>query len=126
MRLATFAYAVAIGAAACQASDDEETVRASTAVALDSHALAAVRRDVRTAAALFTEDAVVLFPNTPDVRGRDSIAALMQRSWPVINPTSVRYATDEAHVRGDMAVTIARYWVTVQPSGQPAAQDSGR
>ena len=127
MRSSQFAHALAFVAVACQPSgQDETTVRAATAMALDNHAQAALRRDVPAAAALFTEDAVVLFPRTPDVRGRDSIAALMRRSWPVINPTSVRYATDEAHVRGDLAVTIARYWVTVEPFGQPATQDSGR
>lgn len=110
---------------ACQSSD-EAALRGLTAAALDAHAQAAVRRDVPAAAALFTEDAAVFFPNSPDIRGRDSIAALMRRSWPVINPTSVRYAVDEVHVRGDLAVTMARYWVSVAPASQPPSTDSGR
>ena len=110
----------------CQASASEADVRSVTQAALDEHAQAAVRRDVPTAASLFTDDAVVMFPSTPNVVGRDSIAALMQRAWPVINPTSVRYQTDEVFISGEMVVTVARYWVTTSPSNQPASQDSGR
>ncbi len=110
----------------CPAGISEADVRSLTQTALDEHAQAAVRRDVRTAASLFTDDAVVMFPGMPNVVGRDAIAALMQRAWPVINPTAVRYQTDEVFMSGGMAVTVARYWVTMSPSNQPASQDSGR
>ena len=122
-RAASLALSSLLG---CHASVSDADVRALTQAALDEHAQAAVRRDVPTAAALFTNDAVVMFPSTPNVVSRDSIAAVMQRSWPAMNPTSVRYLTDEVFTSGDMAVTVARYWITISPSNQPASQDSGR
>ena len=107
-------------------STDAATVRQVTQAALDDHAAAAVQKDVPRAAALFTADAVVMFPGMPDVRGRDSIAGLMRRAWPAMNPTVVRYQTDDVEVSGALAVTVARYWVTLAPPGQSAVQDSGR
>jgi ketosteroid isomerase-like protein len=96
-------------------------VRAAITDALERHAQAALRRDVPSAVSLFTSDATLMFPNSPDVVGRDSIGALMSRSWPAINPTKVRYATNEVTVLGDRAVSMAHYWVTLAP-----VQDSGR
>lgn len=115
----------------CACSADTGTVdlselRATTQAALDTHAAAAVRRDVSRALDLFATDAVLLFPHTPPLRGIDSIGALMRRSWPVVNPTTVRYATDDVQARDDLAITIARYWVTLSPAGQTQTQDSGR
>lgn len=108
------------------AAMSQAQVKAATSLALEAHAQAALRRDVDAAVSLFTPDAVVMFPGTPDIRGADSVAALMRRSWPAINPTAVRYETDEAYVAGSWAITIARYWVTLTPNGQPQVQDSGR
>lgn len=115
-------------ASGCRATvpPDSEMVRQATQAALDEHAAAAVQQDVPRAAALFTSDAVVMFPGMPDVRSRDSIAGLMRRAWPAMNPTAVRYQTDDVHVAGALAVTMARYWVTLAPPGQPVVQDSGR
>jgi ketosteroid isomerase-like protein len=101
-QLAALFVVTACGAAGVES---EEMVRAAITDALERHAQAALRRDVPSAVSLFTSDATLMFPNSPDVVGRDSIGALMSRSWPAINPTKVRYATNEVTVLGDRAVS---------------------
>ena len=126
MRLYQLAALFVVTACGAAGVESEEMVRAAITDALERHAQAALRRDVPSAVSLFTSDATLMFPNSPDVVGRDSIGALMSRSWPAINPTKVRYATNEVTVLGDRAVSMAHYWVTLEPTGQAPVQDSGR
>ena len=122
------AAAVIVGACrgAPAGSVTESEMREVATKALDEHAEAALRRDVALAASLFTDDVVLMFPNAQNVQGHDSVVALMARSWPIINPKQIRYATEDVFVFGDTAVTTARYWLTLEPRGQAAMQDSGR
>jgi uncharacterized protein (TIGR02246 family) len=129
--LLLWASAIALSvASACQRGAESPDAYAATneaiSRALDAHAQAALQRDVAAGVSIFTHDVRLMFPGTPDVRGRDSVAALMKRAWPAINPTALRYQTDEVHLLGDQAVSITRYWVTLAPPGQPVVQDSGR
>lgn len=113
----------------CQQSERpqaEADFRDFVSQALEHHAQAALSRNVPEAASIFSDDAILMFPNSPNVQGRDSIADLMRRSWPQANPTQLRYTTDEIFLSSDFAASVNRYWLTIQPSGKGIVQDSGR
>lgn len=71
----------------------------------------------------YTEDAVVLPPNGPALKGREAITAYFS-SFP---PTS-KWETEYVDVMGsgDLAVAVGTYDITVAPPGQPEQPDQGK
>jgi uncharacterized protein (TIGR02246 family) len=74
------------------------------------------RRDFDTLAACYTEDAVVLPPHEPAVRGRAAIKTWMAAFPPV---TEFAITSERIEGRADLAYVRGAYAMTLQPEGAP-------
>ena len=89
--------------------------------------MAAVNRgDAAEAAALYTEDAVVLAPNTATVRGRDGIKALFDGMFQQMGPPALTLSTSDVTELGDTAYEVGTYTMKAQPPGGAALNDTGK
>ena len=80
--------------------------------------VAALRaRDFDALAALYTEDAVVMPPHEPAVRGRAGVKAWMAAFPPV---TDFAIVSERIEGRADLAYVRGTYTMTLQPDGAPA------
>ena len=110
---------------ACQAAspgsstDEEAAVRRGTQRFLEAHRA----KDWPGVAAAYTEDAVLLPPNAPAVKGRDEI-----RRWFEANEqnTSIDLEIAEIEVRGDLAYVWGLSTVTIEEPGAEAIVFSGK
>ncbi len=83
------------------------------------------RGDVAAVAALYSEDAVLLPPNSQMLRGREAI----QQFWAGARQMGVREAaleTVQVEESGDMAWEIGAYTLKIQPEGGQATTDRGK
>jgi len=71
----------------------------------------------------YAEDATVLVPNMPPVKGRAAIQALFAAFPPV---TNVKFDPAEVDGRGDLAYVRGNYEMTMNPPGAPALTDKGK
>jgi uncharacterized protein (TIGR02246 family) len=74
------------------------------------------RGDAAGAAAVYTEDATILPPGSPRVKGRDGIRSF----WQAVMDSGVRAValqTDDLEVVGDMAREIGTATLTIRPEG---------
>lgn len=69
---------------------------------------------------LYAEDAVVMPPNHPALRGKEQVRAFM-RSFPRV--TRAEFHVDEVDGYGDVAYVIGRYAMTLEPEGAPEPVD---
>jgi len=83
------------------------------------------RGDAAAVAALYTDDATVIPPNSAMVKGRQENQELWN-SFLAMGMTDVRLSVVEVGGSGDTAYEIAKYSATIQPAGQAAMADSGR
>jgi uncharacterized protein (TIGR02246 family) len=89
--------------------------------------MAAVNRgDTSTVASLYTEDAIVLPPNTETVRGRDGAKALFDGMIQQMGLPTLTLTTTEVTEVGDTAYEVGSYTMKLQPAGAPVANDSGK
>jgi uncharacterized protein (TIGR02246 family) len=84
----------------------------------------AIDRDFARLVELYTDDAVVLPPNHPVIRGREAIAGYMATFPPV---AALRFEVDEIDGRDDVAYVIGRYEMTLlPPDRQQPVHDRGK
>jgi ketosteroid isomerase-like protein len=112
---------------ACSQRDTAATFSQADADAIRSaaNAYVAALRDAAwtTWADFYVNDAAVLAPNAPAIRGRDAMLA-WARSLPPI--ASFRRTSDEVEGGGDVAYLSGRYWWVLAPPGAPVIPDSGK
>ena len=83
-----------------------------------------VAADFESLAKCYTEDAVVMPPGHPTVRGRDAI-----QKWIAGFPRATRFDNEIEQIdgRGDLAYVRGRYSMTLQPQGAPTpVEDAGK
>jgi uncharacterized protein (TIGR02246 family) len=83
------------------------------------------RGDVAAVAALYTDDAVLLPPNSQMLRGRQAI----QEFWGGAREMGIREAileTAELDESGDMLCEIGAYTLNIQPAGAEPTTDKGK
>jgi uncharacterized protein (TIGR02246 family) len=83
-----------------------------------------VAGDFESLAKCYTEDAVVMPPGHPTVRGRDAI-----QKWIAGFPRATRFDNEIEQIdgRGDLAYVRGRYSMTLQPQGAPTpVEDAGK
>lgn len=81
--------------------------------------------DAAAVAALYTDDAILLPPNSDMIRGKQGIESF----WQVVIDMGVKDAaltTVEIMGVGDMVCEIGQYALTIQPEGQEAMEDKGK
>ena len=94
--------------------------------ALDQQFAADIDRgDAAAAAALYTEDARLLPPNSDAVVGREAIQAFFQQSLIDAGVRDIEFMQAEVHVMGKMAYDRGEIQLTVQPEmGEPMMDKS--
>ena len=81
------------------------------------------RRDFDAIAALYTEDAVVMPPHEPAVRGRAAVKAWMAGFPPV---TEFTLAAERIEGRADLAYVRGTYAMTLHPDGAAPVPSRGK
>ena len=111
---------LSVGAAGCQAQADTTLATAdATAIrgALEAYFTAANAGDAARWASLYTEDAVIMPPNSPTVEGRAAI-----ESWLAMLPVKIMDAEGmalEVEGAGDVAYLRGTYSMNLQIPGLP-------
>jgi uncharacterized protein (TIGR02246 family) len=77
-------------------------------------AAALLRRDFDALAALYTDDAVVMPPNEPAVRGRAAVKAWLA-AFPAVTDFTISH--DRIEGRADLAYVRGTYTMTLRPEG---------
>lgn len=70
-------------------------------------------QDFDRVGALYTDDAVMMPPNSPPVRGRDEILSL----WRGVNVFEIDIVIDEIEGYDDLAYVLGSFSMTFQPEG---------
>jgi ketosteroid isomerase-like protein len=89
------------------------TTRDEVAAVNKSFAAAAAAGDMDRLAAYYTDDAQLLLPNMPTVRGRSEIAALFRGS----GPFNIRFESGAILEDGGLVVDVGRYFNLDGPDG---------
>ena len=85
---------------------------------------AARQGDAAALAALYTEDATLLPPNSEMIKGREGIEAV----WSAViqmGAKDVVLTTVDVYGSGDLAYEVGNYVLTIQPEGQEPIEDKG-
>ena len=83
------------------------------------------RGDAAGVAACYTSDAQLLPPNSAPMSGTDNIAAFWQGAMSM-GITDAKLETQHVEARGDLAVEVGQYTLTIQPEGADAMTDIGK
>ncbi len=86
---------------------------------------AARQGDAAALAALYTEDATLLPPNSEMIKGREGIEAV----WSGViqmGAKDVVLTTVDVYGSGDLAYEVGNYVLTIQPEGQEPIEDKGK
>ena len=86
---------------------------------------AARQGDAAALAALYTEDATLLPPNSEMIKGREGIEAF----WSAAKQMGAKDAvltTADVYGSGDLAYEVGNYVLTIQPEGQESIEDKGK
>jgi len=81
--------------------------------------------DTAAIAAIFTEEANLLPPNSPIIVGRKSIQAFYQGAFNA-GVSDLQATNLEISVNGDMASVVGKYTLTIQPEEGEAISDNGK
>lgn len=88
---------------------------------------AIARGDVNGMMEMYAEDAVLMPPNTPPMRGRDAV----RQYWTAfmgIGRVEGTVTTDDVEQSGELATEVGHYTMTITPTaaGAPPVRDSGK
>lgn len=89
------------------------------------YAAAYNRQDAAAIAALHTEDAIVMPPNRKMVKGPQGVQAMTEEDFQM-GVGNLVLTTLSVDGSGDLVYEIGKYSASIQVSGQPAMQDSGK
>ncbi len=81
--------------------------------------------DAAAAAALYTDDAILMPPNSEMIKGKSAIQEFWNTSIQM-GIKNVSTTVVDIQVSGDLAYRIGKYTLTVQPQDHPAVTDSGK
>lgn len=119
-----------LGCAGTPASDSDAATDASAREAIGAqiarHAEAWRRNQVDSVMVLYTEGAVLQFPDAPDARGRDAIREALTGVFAATPIQSLEISQDTLEVFGGVAYEWGTFDETYGPAGQPPIRDEGR
>ena len=87
---------------------------------------AATKGDVAAIGAFYSDDAVVLAPNEKAANGRAEIDKANTQMFSAMKVTSLKLATDDVQISGDLAVETGKYDQTLTPKTGKAIHDVGK
>lgn len=82
--------------------------------------------DPAASAAIYAEDAILMNPNLPDVRGRANIEAFFRSVFAAVAIRAMTITLVDMTVSGNRACELSSFTQVVQPAGAPPAEDRGR
>ena len=139
MKRSRWIAALALGALvmACEKPEGEEMddapsaadiAAARTAIdAANTDAMAAlVAGDVAKWASHYTDDAILMFPNAPAMRGRAGLEAGVKAMLVTMSITDVKFSTEDVLLSGDIAVETGSNEITMTPTGGKPMVDKGK
>jgi len=87
---------------------------------------AGVRGDTATLASFYAEDAIMMWPNLPAVRGHEAIAKGFGGMMSAMKLSALKLRTEDVIAVGDYAVETGTYDLTGQAKGAKASHDVGK
>ncbi len=102
-------------------AEDSQAIKAASKQWVDAFN----QGDAAALAALYTEEAKLLEPNSPLIVGRDSIQAIFQGFFDT-GALELQLTVIELSVNGDMAHRVGKYTLTIQPEEGEAISDNGK
>jgi uncharacterized protein (TIGR02246 family) len=84
------------------------------------------RGDISSVVALYTDNAVILPPNSEPVRGREGARALFEGMVQAMGLPTLRLSTVEVTEVGDTAYEVGDYTMTMKPPTGEAINDHGK
>jgi uncharacterized protein (TIGR02246 family) len=131
--------AIALAVSNCAKEPDADTsATASGSVTSDAEAAAAVRsqsarlvtvwptENLDSIMPLFTEDAVLQFPEAPDARGQAAIRELLTNAFGMVAIESLETQVETIEVFGDVAYEWGTYRERYTEAGKPRMHAEGR
>ena len=92
----------------------------------DRHTAAWRLSNADSVAALFAPDGVIMFPDAPDVRGRDAVRAMLAGMFDSTTVESLDARPDTIEVYGTSAMEWGTYTESVKPRGGSPVRFEGR
>ena len=87
---------------------------------------AATSRDASALAAVYADDAVLMNPKVPDVKGRANIEAAFRSAFTASAIRGMTLSPIDVRVLGDRAYELSTFTQLVETGGKAAAEDHGR
>jgi uncharacterized protein (TIGR02246 family) len=84
------------------------------------------KADAIKIAAWFTKDAVLLYPNEPELRGREAIEAHVVQAFQGVTFVGLTYGLDHVALVGDEAFTFVTFEETYQQGTGPQVRQQAR
>jgi uncharacterized protein (TIGR02246 family) len=104
---------------------DRNDIRAAIEKQGAAFSAAYSRGDIKSIAAMYTEDAIALPPDADMVRGRQAIEKLWNDAL-ASGIKSLTFTVIDVQSSGDLAVETGTAVIGVQPAGQPASTQAGK
>ncbi len=82
------------------------------------------QKDDSLSASVYAEDAAIFLANAPMIKGRDQIREFHRSVLPIIREFKMKVLKVE--VADSLAYEVGEYTMTLQASGSPATQDTGK
>ncbi|HEY3052924.1 MAG TPA: SgcJ/EcaC family oxidoreductase [Thermoanaerobaculia bacterium] len=122
MRHVALSVVVVLALLGCATHHGSDKQRSEIEQARSAFWEAHARGDARALAALVTEDAILMAPGMPDIRGRSAIQNTAQQMFTALSITDFKIERSEIQVIGDTAYEVTSYSETLHPtSGTPGA-----
>jgi ketosteroid isomerase-like protein len=91
----------------------------------EAYGKAVANQDVTAVVALYTQDALLLPPDSPVAQGSDAIRAVLQ-GYVDAGAQSLELETIALDDQGDLVVDVGRYTLGLQPPGADPITDVGK
>lgn len=111
------------GTATAATMHDESADRAAIDSLRSAWAAGAERKDAATVAGMYTDDAVILEPESPIASGREEIQKAFATSFPVSSDLKIN--SEKVEVSGDLAYDYGTFSQHAAPPGAPARDMKG-
>ena len=131
--------AIALVVSSCAKEPDADaSTTASGSVTSDAEAAAAVRSQSARLVALwptenldsimplFTEDAVLQFPDAPDARGQEAVRQFLSNAFGMVKIESLETQVETVEVFGDVAYEWGTFRERLTETGKPQTLEEGR
>lgn len=105
---------------------DKDAVQAHLDSSLAHFRTAMLAGNAEGMASVFGEDAILLMPNAPAIRGKPAIVETNRQMLSALDVTDASFRTTDLLLSGDHAIETGVYTMAMVPSGGRAMSDTGK